>query len=69
MKTKWMCMIPVVALALNLSACGNGQEYRNSSENGTMEMETQSQEDCASENTGNKSNNINMICRITILIK
>ncbi len=61
MKTKWMCMIPVVALALNLSACGNGQEYRNSSENGTMEMETQSQEDCASENTGNKSNNINMI--------
>ncbi len=33
MKTKWMCMTLMLALALNLTACGNSQEDRNSSEN------------------------------------
>ena len=61
MKTKWMCMILMFALALNLSACGNGQENGNSSENGAMNMEPQSVEDDSSENTGNESSEMNVI--------
>ncbi len=61
MKTKWMCMILMLALALNLSACGNGQENGNSSENGAIDIEPQSVEDDSSENTGNKSSEMNVI--------
>ena len=61
MKTKWMCMILMIALALNLSACGNRQENGNSSENGTINMEPQSVEDDSSENTGNESSEMNVI--------
>ena len=61
MKTKWMCMILMLALALNLSACGNGQENGNSSENGAINMEPQSVEDDSSENTGNESSEMNVI--------
>ncbi|MCR2048880.1 hypothetical protein NSB25_16550 [Acetatifactor muris] len=61
MKTKWMCMILMLALALNLSACGNRQENGNSSENGAINMETQSLEDASSENTGNESSEMNVI--------
>ena len=61
MKTKWMCMILMFALALNLSACGNRQENGNSSENGTINMEPQSVEDDSSENTGNESSEMNVI--------
>ena len=61
MKTKWMCMILMLALALNLSACGNRQENGNSSENGTINMELQSEEDDSSENTGNESSEMNVI--------
>ena len=56
-----MCMILMFALALNLSACGNGQENGNSSENGAMNMEPQSVEDDSSENTGNESSEMNVI--------
>ncbi len=61
MKTKWMCMILMLALALNLSACGNRQENGNSSEYGTINMDPQSEENDLSENTGNESSNINVI--------
>ncbi len=61
MKTKWMCMILMLALALPLSACGNGQENGNSSENGAINMEPQSVEDDSSENTGNESSEMNVI--------
>ena len=61
MKTKWMCMILMLALALNLSACGNRQENGNSSENGTINMEPQSVEDDSSENTGNESSEMYVI--------
>ena len=61
MKTKWMCMILMLALALNLSACGNRQENGNSSENGAINMEPQSVEDDLSENTGNESSEMNVI--------
>ena len=61
MKTKWMCMILMFALALNLSACGNGQENGNSSENGAINIEPQSVEDDSSENTGNESSEMNVI--------
>ncbi len=61
MKTKWMCMILMFALALNLSACGNRQENGNSSENGAINMEPQSVEDDSSENTGNESSEMNVI--------
>ncbi len=54
-------MILMLALALNLSACGNGQENGNSSENGAINMETQSLEDDSSENTGNESSEMNVI--------
>ena len=61
MKTKWMCMILMLALALPLSACGNGQENGNSSENGAINMEPQSVEDDSSENTGNESSEMNVM--------
>ncbi len=61
MKTKWMCMILMLALALHLSACGDRQENGNSSENGTINMEPQSVEDDSSENTGNESSEMNVI--------
>lgn len=54
-------MILMLALALNLSACGNRQENGNSSENGTINMEPQSVEDDSSENTGNESSEMNVI--------
>ena len=56
-----MYMILMLALALNLSACGNRQVNGNSSENGTINMEPQSEEDDSSENTGNESNEMNVI--------
>ena len=61
MKTKWICMILMLALALNLSACGNRQENGNSSENGAINIEPQSVEDDSSENTGNESSEMNGI--------
>ena len=61
MKTKWMCMILMLALALNLSACGNRQENGNSSEYGAINMDPQSEENDLSENTRNESSNINVI--------
>ena len=61
MKTKWMCMILMLALALNLSACGNRQENGNRSENGTTNIEPQSVEDDSSGNTGNESSEMNVI--------
>lgn len=61
MKTKWMCMILMLALALHLSACGNRQENGNSSEYGAINMDPQSEENDLSENTGNESSNINVI--------
>ena len=61
MKTKWMCMILMLALALHLSACGDRQENGNSSENGAINMDPQSVEDDSSENTGNESSEINVI--------
>mgnify|MGYP002510429216 FL=1 len=61
MKTKWMCMILMLALALPLSACGNRQENGNSSENGAINMEPQSVEDDLSENTGNESSEMNVM--------
>ena len=61
MKTKWMYMILMFALSLNLSACGNRQENGNSSENGAINIEPQSVEDDSSENTGNESSEMNVI--------
>ena len=61
MKTKWMCMILMLALALHLSGCGDRQENGNSSENGAINMEPQSVEDDSSENTGNESSEMNVI--------
>jgi len=51
----------MLALALNLSACGNRQENGNSSEYGAINMDPQSEENDLSENTGNESSNINVI--------
>ena len=61
MKTKWMCMILMLALALHLSACGDRQENGNSSENGAINIEPQSVKDDSSENTGNESSEMNVI--------
>lgn len=61
MKTKWMCRILMLALALNLSACRSRQENGNSSETGAINMEPQSVEDDSSENTGNESSEMNVI--------
>lgn len=54
-------MILMFALALNLSACGNRQENGNSSENGIINIEPQSEGDDSSENTGNESSEMNVI--------
>ena len=54
-------MILMLALALNLSACGNRQENGNRSENGTTNIEPQSVEDDSSGNTGNESSEMNVI--------
>ena len=61
MKTKWMCMILMLALALPLSACGDRQENGNSSENGAINIEPQSVEGGSSENTGNENSEMNVI--------
>ena len=61
MKTKWMCMILMLALALHLSACGNRQENGNSSENGTINIELQSEEDDPSGNNRIESSEMNVI--------
>ncbi len=61
MKTKWMYMILMFVLSLNLSACGDRQENGNSSENGAINIEPQSVEDDSSENTGNESSEMNVI--------
>ena len=53
-----MCMILMLALALHLSACGNSQENENSSENGAVKIESQSEDNDSSENTGNESSNM-----------
>ncbi len=59
MKTKFMCMILMLAFALNLSACGNSKENMNSSENGISIDMTQSEKDKALENIGNESSDNN----------
>ena len=64
MKTKWMCRILMLALALNLSACRSRQENGNSSETGAINMEPQSVEDDSLknlENTGNENSEMNVI--------
>ena len=61
MKTKWMYMIFMLALAFNLSACGNNQENRNSSEDGTLKIEPKSEEDDLPKDTPNKSSDIDVI--------
>ena len=61
MKTKWMCMILMLALALHLSACGNRQENGNSSENGTINIELQSEEDDPSGNNRIESSEMNVM--------
>lgn len=62
MKTKLICIMLILAFALNLSACGNSQGNVNSSENGiTIDM-PQSEKDYLSENIGNGSiDNYNII--------
>ena len=60
MKTKWICMILMLVFALNLSACGNGQEDGNSSEYEPVKIEPQSEEDDdSSENTGTENSDMN----------
>ena len=56
-----MCMILMLVLVLHLSACGDRQENGNSSGNGAINIEPQSEENDLSENTGNESSNINVI--------
>ena len=55
MKTKRMYMTLMLALVLNLSACGDSQEGRDSSENGTGIAVRLSEEGDPSENTINGS--------------
>ena len=59
MKTKFMCIMLILAFALNLSACGNSQENVNSSENGSSIDAPQSEEDNTSEKTGSESSDNN----------
>jgi hypothetical protein len=59
MKTKLICIMLMLAFALNLSACGNGQENMNSTENGSSIEMTQSEKDNALENIGNESGDNN----------
>lgn len=55
MKIKLMCIVLILVFVLNLSACGNGKEHMNSSENESSMKMTQSEKDEASENIGNES--------------
>ena len=59
MKTKFMCIMLILAFVLNLSACGNSQENVNSSENGISIDAPQSEEDNTSEKTGSESSDNN----------
>ena len=59
MKTKFMCIMLILAFALNLSACGNSQENVNRSENGISIDASQSEEDNTSEKTGSESSDNN----------
>ncbi len=59
MKTKLMCIMLILAFALNLSACGNSQENVNRSENGSSIDAPQSEEDNTSEKTGSGSSDNN----------
>ena len=60
MKKKFMCIMLILAFALNLSACGNSQENVNSSENGISIDVPQSEKDNTSEKTGSESSDNNM---------
>ena len=51
MKTKFMCIMLILAFALNLSACGNSQENVNRSENGISIDVPQSEENRSEEHT------------------
>ncbi len=59
MKTKFMCIMLILAFALNLSACGNSQENMKRSENGISIDAPQSEKDNTSEKTGSESSNNN----------
>jgi len=59
MKTKFMCIMLILAFALNLSACGNSQENMKRSENGISIDVPQSEKDNTSEKTGSESSNNN----------
>ncbi|EOT28799.1 hypothetical protein VSQ32_17005 [Lachnospiraceae bacterium KK002] len=59
MKMKFMCIMLILAFALNLSACGNSQENVNRSENGSSIDAPQSEEDNTSEKTGSGSSDNN----------
>ena len=59
MKTKFMCIMLILAIALILSACGNSQENVNSSENGSSIDAPQSEENNTSEKTGSESSDNN----------
>ncbi len=59
MKTKFMCIMLILAFALNLSACGISQENVNSSENASSIDAPQSEEDNRSEKTGRESSDNN----------
>lgn len=59
MKTKFMCIMLILALALNLSACGNSQENERSSENGISIDVPQSEKDNTSGKTGSESSDNN----------
>lgn len=54
MKTKLICIVFILVLALNLSACDNSQENMNSSRNESVSV-LQSVQDNSSENTENQS--------------
>ena len=61
MKTKLMCIMLMLAVALNLSACGDSEENRNSFENGITIGAFQSEEDSSSENKGNEGDSNNTV--------
>ena len=60
MKKKFMCIMLILAFALNLSACGNSQENVNSSENGISIDVPQSEKDNTSKKTGSEGSGNNM---------
>ena len=59
MKTKFMCIMLILAFALNLSACGNSQENMKSSENGISTDVPQSEKNNTSKKTGSESSDNN----------